>query len=431
MLGQKQMTSFLQKLEELDPNKPFGGFHAVMTGDFFQLPPVSDPLLYLPTQKGEDFKKGSEFYKLVVALKDVICFSRNRRTRQEFYAQLQNNVRQCKWDEETIKAINSRVDAEMYTFEDVSSMTAEGVGVIDDGAMDSDYYPIVVSRNKTRQVIYEANMKLLSEKLRNEQRDIPILVLAVFTGHVFIGKEDSTGAKLNSKTNKKGLTDAQFNYLEQLSDEVLDRMPFALYLYVGAYILFSLNLGVDYGIANGTRGRIVGWQFPHDTIFEEQIFRGITVSVPLNGVKPDCVFIQLANPNVMKRPPNQPRDLPPNVLAIPIVCHPVRRSIKMKSSTSTLFAHVTITQLPIRQAQVLTCYSVQGNQYKHYIIAEFIPSQFYIMFSRGSEGLESITLKSPITRKFVKDCKPNKILLEHVDMLLVYNQRNIAKFDAL
>jgi hypothetical protein len=30
------------------------------------------------------------------------------------------------------------------------------------------------------------------------------------------------------------------------------------YLYIGAYILVSHNLGIGYGLSNGTHGRIVG-----------------------------------------------------------------------------------------------------------------------------------------------------------------------------
>jgi hypothetical protein len=94
---------------------------------------------------------------------------------------------------------------------------------------------------------------------------------------------------------------------------------------------------------------------------------------------------------------------------------------------SQIEVKLKITQIPLRQAQVLTCYAIQGNQYKKYIIAELDPSTFYIMFSRGSEGLESLSLRHSITEKFAKKCKPKKDLLKHIEELASYNQSTLNK----
>jgi hypothetical protein len=182
-------------------------------------------------------------------------------------------------------------------------------------------------------------------------------------------------------------------------------------------------------MANGSRARIVGWQFPEGTEFQETIYNDIRVRVPIPCCKPDCVFIQLCTPNIIKTAPNQPPALGQNIIAVPVVNHSVDKPIKIPTSpTENKSVRVRIKQVPIRQAQILTTYAVQGNQYDRYIIAELSKSeQFYIMFSRGSKGLDSITLKQPLTEAFAKKTKPKKDLIKHVNDLQQRHRKTMEK----
>jgi hypothetical protein len=163
-------------------------------------------------------------------------------------------------------------------------------------------------------------------------------------------------------------------------------------------------------------------------VFEETTYHRINVRIPLNNVRPEFILVQLANPNLQKKAPHQPPNLPNNVIAVPIIEHRMREPLKIPVlGGSQIDVRLKITQIPLRQAQVLTCYAIQGNQYKRYIIAELNAGSFYIMFSRGSEGLESLSLRHPITPKFAKLCKPKKDLLKHIEDLASYNQSTLTK----
>jgi hypothetical protein len=332
---------------------------------------------------------------------------------------LQDKVRLGLWDAETLAVINSLVDAPLM-IESISSAGTSSAGgqaaAADMSLIDLDYCPTVVSTNVMRKKIFEEHMKILSEQFIRTQRDLPILILATIEEVISRGGHRSR------------LTEAQFDYIKTLTDNKFDRMQYEFYIFLGAYILFSHNLGVQYGIANGTRGRIIGWQFPPGTTYDEITYHEIKVRIPSGNVMPDFVLVELANPNAQKRAPNQPPNLPNNVIAVPIISHSVDEPLKVPTSpTTTIDVKVRITTLPIRQAQVLTCHSIQGNQYKRYFIAEPKPHNFYIMFSRGSEGLDSLSLRQCITADFAKKSKPKKDLLQHVADLQTYNQQSIDK----
>jgi len=47
------------------------------------------------------------------------------------------------------------------------------------------------------------------------------------------------------------------------------------FLYHGANVLVTQNFGVRYGIANGNRGRVIGWQFPSNTTFNDFRYHGV------------------------------------------------------------------------------------------------------------------------------------------------------------
>jgi len=123
-------------------------------------------------------------------------------------------------------------------------------------------------------------------------------------------------ATKNEKT-KKDLSDHERKYLDTLPDSAFKRTPVGFFLYYGANVLVTQNLGVQYGIANGTRGIIVGWQFPPNTTFKNVCYHGVQARMPSAPV--ECVYVQVTNVRLKTRAPNQPAELPVNTICLPRV----------------------------------------------------------------------------------------------------------------
>lgn len=108
-------------------------------------------------------------------------------------------------------------------------------------------------------------------------------------------------------TNKKprtsscpNLSNRERMYLDTLPDSALNRTLIAFFLYHGANVLVTQNFGVRYGVANGTRGIIVGWQFPlNTTFFNDFCYHGVSAPV-------ECMYVHVTNVRLKKRAPNQP-----------------------------------------------------------------------------------------------------------------------------
>ena len=163
MVGFKTFSKFSHHISnELGNSLPFGGLGILLSGDFFQLPPVKDFPLYsypkskIPEKINEDANKEKQLYNYIVN-SNAVVLDVIKCTNNEEYASLQEKVRLGNWDNDVIVRINQRVDA-MLT--DVSISTEDS---------DSDYQPILVVRNKTRQQIYESAMIKIANNLKTNQ----------------------------------------------------------------------------------------------------------------------------------------------------------------------------------------------------------------------------------------------------------------------
>ena len=68
-----------------------------------------------------------------------------------------------------------------------------------------------------------------------------------------------------------------------------------------------------------------------------------------------------------------------------------------------------MTQIPLRAANALTTYSVQGKQFDRYCIYETHAAQFYTQISRGRQGLESVFISSNFNKKMNPSIRSNVI----------------------
>jgi hypothetical protein len=415
MYGQAFATKFEAKLRKLlSKNKqlgstlaPFGGLPVIVySGDFYQLPPVCDQPIYAAL-KNAAHKAGHILFQEATE-QNTVVLEKIQLTSDDVYAKLQEQVRLGQWETTSngnMAVINSRYHA---PFENAQSPA-------------DDYVPIIVSKNLTRQRQYEAQMKLISSKLMEAESTAPILLEATFQPR-----------KLRSApVAPADLSPQELHFLQQQPDSMYERMPGALFIYVGAPILFSHNLPLEYGIANGTRGRIVGWQFPPGTEFTLGEYRGVKVRIPT--AKVDFVLVQIIASAELKKPPNQPPGLGRNIIAMPMVNRPIKESIVLPGCLRRLNNRsrglcLNITQVPIRQALVLTTYSVQGNQYNRFIIAECDPKQFYIPFSRGKQGLGSISLCFELDKKYIAKAVPSADLAAAMSRYKEYHVATKARY---
>jgi hypothetical protein len=377
-----------------------------MSGDNYQLPPVFDKINYHQPKRvstaGE--RMGYRIYNLITST-NTIMLGEIKRTGDEEYAALQNIVRDGVYDDSTIATIRKQENADLPEPENKQD----------------DYTPSLVSLNDTKQALHDRYMQLIQPKIEEP----PILVLAVFKPRQSNlrtqEKHNHTGTPLIRAEKVQPLTNAEIAHLRTLSDKSFERMEPAFYLYIGAVVLVTHNLALRYGLANGTRGIIVGWQYPEGTIYKPLIYKKTPVLVPVqpSGDKSmpiDFVLVEIDSKETLPILPNQPPNLPRNVVAIPLMTMSIKQPIKLpahvRKTEGRKQVGISIVQLPIRQAQLLTLFNCQGGQFNRYYISEVThPNQFYIPFSRGKKTIKHISIRFPITSAFIDKAKPSKELV--------------------
>ena len=396
----------------------FGGTNLVLAGDHSQLAPVLKRALYREP-KSSNNRQHTRGHQLYRSIKNTVCLARVMRSKNTDYIKLQEEVRNGDWTDQLREDINSRFEAQL-----------EPVDMTDPAVIanrEADYCPTVVVHNETRQALYNAHMTIISDTLVQNGGERPILLRAeIQSAHPIKTDDCSVLAKRKKRTISKSsrpapLTQMEEIYLNTLPDSDFDRTPLGLFLYYGAYVLITQNLGVRYGIANGTRGKVVGWQFPQGTEFINTTYHGVHARLPVrNGqiVRVECVHVQVTNVTLKQRAPHQPTGLPPNVISLPCIKLTTQTAIPLPTGISNRQnVGLRIIQVPLRQAIVLTTYSVQGGQFLRYTIAESTPKAFYVQFSRGTQGLASLSLRRFITPSFSKAARPNEDLITELKRL--------------
>ena len=136
------------------------------------------------------------------------------------------------------------------------------------------------------------------------------------------------------------------------------------FLYIGANCIIAKNVATEYQLANGTRGVVVGYEFPEEHHFKLCVYHGVTVRVAYidNEITHVRAVYFKVDTTLRNIPPGQPSGLPDNTVAlVRTLNHSVSEPIEMKCQNS-LYEKVwiNISQIPLRTADMLTPYSVQG-----------------------------------------------------------------------
>ena len=174
-----------------------------------------------------------------------------------------------------------------------------------------------------------------------------------------------------------------------------------------------------------------------------RVYHGVTVRVAYVGddvARVRAIFFKVTCP-LRRIPPGQPEGLPDNTVAlVRTLNHPVDKPVQLQCENSIYKSvWVSISQVPLRTADMLTPYSVQGSKFDRYVIKDYDVNSFYQVISRGKKGLESIRLEKRITKKFAESVKKNDTFRKEIHRLQEFHEeterrlgnniRHLSSFD--
>lgn len=389
----------------------FGRISVIALGDPAQLPPIKKPYIFIQGQKGNN-DKGHQLYMMFSAYNTVIL-EKIQRTSNLEYIELQENVRNGVFTDKMIDIINTRY---MGTFPD---------DIRTDGS-----HTTVTRTNKNVKEMYEKRSMELSRSMEMNGDELPILILADI--ECFACGIKKKNERKRKRSSSIILTADEMTYLDSLNDKIYDNYPMGFFLYIGAQCMITENIGTQYQLANGTRGVIVGYQFSDDTTFKKEIYHGIPVRMPnVNGRVSHvrAIYLKITSYRLNQLPPGQPSNLPANTVAIVRKKHRVKDPIKIKCANSNRsHVYINITQIPLRTAEILTPYSIQGSQFTHYTIHDFETKSFYQLISRGKYGLKSLRLEKKITREFANKVSKHQPFHDEIKRLRPLHKLTEEKF---
>ena len=383
----------------------FGGISVFLIGDPAQLPPIMNKVLYMPNQTSISGLRGYRLYCNMARFNTVIL-KVIKRSQDSQYIDLQTNIRNGVFTDDMINLINSRVESEFTSDSKVKGLV-----------------PIITNRNTKIKKWYDTNTKALSNLMISCGDEPPILLLADIHCKSCLRKGDVT--PLKRKINPRIFLNAEeMTYIDSLPDTTFDNYPMGFFLYIGANCIISKNIGTMYQLANGTRGVVVGYEFPEDHYFKLRVYHGITVRVAYVGAEVShvrAIFFKVTCP-LRRIPPGQPQGLPDNTVAlVRTLNHPVDKPVQLQCANSLYKSvWVSISQVPLRTADMLTPYSV---------IKDYDVNSFYQVISRGKNGLGSIRLEKRITKKFAESVIKKDTFRKEIQRLEEYHVETKSRVD--
>ena len=402
----------------------FGGISVLLIGDPAQLPPIMSKVIYIQNQTSLTGLRGFRLYCNMARFNTVIL-KVIKRSQDCEYTELQTNIRNGIFTNDMINLINSRVETEFTNDVNISGLV-----------------PIITNRNTKIKKWYDTNTKALSNLMIGNGDEPPILLLADLHCKSCLRKGDAN--PLKRKINPRIILNAEeMAYIDSLPDTTFDNYPMGFFLYIGANCIIAKNIGTKYQLANGTRGVVVGYKFPEGHYFKLRVYHGVTVRVAYVGddvARVRAIFFKVTCP-LRRIPPGQPEGLPDNTVAlVRTLNHPVDKPVQLQCENSIYKSvWVSISQVPLRTADMLTPYSVQGSQFDRYVIKDYDVNSFYQVISRGKKGLESIRLEKRITKKFAESVKKNDTFRKEIHRLQEFHEeterrlgnniRHLSSFD--
>lgn len=212
----KHLFELLDKIGRhiLDSSKPFGGIQIIMSGDFFQLPPV-DNTSYSFCFQSDTFLNT---FDRIFSLKKIY-----RQTGDTKYMKILNNMRIGQITKSGLEVLKSKIITDS-----VNNLSEDVIKLVPTKKQAQEINDLYLSKLKGKVYKYRRSYKESSENKLTEN--------------------DKKKSSLISKSEKE----LEFNFIKSntLTDELLT-------LKKGAYVMCIANISQVEGIVNGTCGKIV------------------------------------------------------------------------------------------------------------------------------------------------------------------------------
>lgn len=282
------MMSLVQ-LHELDEalrkstNLPlvFGGITIVLSGDFYQMPPVGNSMMYLrPTIKDGAPDASLAGYKLWEKFTDVIYLDENNRFIKDpdwgigcYYA------RKGVWLDSFVKRINKYIFTPIYKQVSISEDNSNNCRDFIERVKDTNSSPQFVSPdNLLRHLINQQFSSLVSyTESQSEKPTFPIRIVGQFSPNL-------SKLSINEKINIMSTLDNKLGRLSPYIDFI-----------IGMPITITQNINTSLGICNGTFGKAIDIQFPVDTRFREIVDANTNTIVLIPDKPPDVIIVLIQN----------------------------------------------------------------------------------------------------------------------------------------
>ena len=207
----KRLFNLLDKIGRsiLDFNKPFGGIQIILSGDFYQLPPIGDVGIPDSYKFCFESKKWKKYIQKTVLLSTIF------RQKEKNFMKLLNQIRQGVLSKKRFKLIQKYIGREYD---------------LPFGLIPPTLLP---KKNSVRHI----NNRELN-KIKSSLKSYPYLI--------------NTGKKLDNIKNLKDLSKRD----KQLHNSLLNNVLFeqTLHLKIGAQVMCIVNLDLPNGICNGSTG---------------------------------------------------------------------------------------------------------------------------------------------------------------------------------
>ena len=209
--------------------KTFGGIQVIFTGDFYQLPPVEGDYCFLS-------KVWTKLKLNTVFLKTEYRFIDNE------YSDLLKCLRRGSYTQEHINMLNSRINVKDEKNEDIKPT-------------------FLFSKNNEVEYLNNKEMENLNTKEKIYYADD-------VDGSIF---------QKSKKEDSDEDDDTSDNDIDLEIDDKLEVLaPSILKLKIGAQVMITINIDLELGIANGTRGVVVSLS---DNTVDVKILSGNTVTI--------------------------------------------------------------------------------------------------------------------------------------------------------